>query len=66
MTNIPNCYKCKFRRNVPGDAHSQCINKYAKVKGHETGIRGGWFFHPFNFDPRWLINCDGFEEQDKN
>jgi len=22
--NKPNCYKCKYRRDVPGDAHSSC------------------------------------------
>jgi hypothetical protein len=22
----PNCYACKFRRNVPGDAHSSCAH----------------------------------------
>jgi hypothetical protein len=21
----------------------------------------GWFFWPYNFDPRWLKSCDGFE-----
>jgi len=32
------------------------------VKGSEHGIRKGWFNHPFNFDPTWLEECDGFEE----
>ena len=22
----PNCYECKHRRSVPGDAHSECVN----------------------------------------
>lgn len=25
------CYGCKFRRDLPGDCHSQCINRAAKV-----------------------------------
>ena len=32
-----------------------------KVKGDPHGIRSGWFNHPFNFDPVWLEECDGFE-----
>ena len=23
--NNPDCYKCKYRSNVPGDRHSQCL-----------------------------------------
>lgn len=30
------------------------------VKGNDIGIRGGWFAHPYNFDPLWLMECDGF------
>jgi len=30
------------------------------IKGAATGIKGGWFNWPFNFDPVWLENCDGF------
>lgn len=31
-----------------------------KVKGNPTGIRRGWFNWPFNFDPVWLEECEGF------
>jgi hypothetical protein len=58
------CYKCKHRRNVPGDAHSTCANKNARVKGVEHGVKSGWFMWPFNFDPVWLISCDGFEAKE--
>ncbi len=61
MGNKPNCHKCKHRGTIPGDAHSRCNNAEAKVKGHLVGIRGGWFHHPYNFDPTWLLECDGFE-----
>ncbi len=30
------------------------------VKGKEHGIKSGWFNHPWNFDPVWLEECDGF------
>lgn len=31
------------------------------VRGNPAGIRGGWFNFPFNFDPVWLENCDGYQ-----
>ncbi len=31
------------------------------ITGHEQGIRRGWFMWPANFDPTWLISCNGFE-----
>lgn len=57
----PNCYNCIHRRSIPGDAHSQCTNVNAKVEGNAHGIRNGWFFWPFNFDPTWLISCTGYK-----
>jgi hypothetical protein len=56
----PNCYKCKARGTIPGDAHSTCANRSANVKGHRVGIEGGWFHWPFNFDPTWVVECDSF------
>lgn len=26
MNGAPNCYNCRFRRSIPGDAHSHCVN----------------------------------------
>ena len=60
----PGCYDCKFRRDLPGDAHSRCTNPKAEVIGEPGGIRGGWFYHPFNFDPIWLKECTGFEAKE--
>lgn len=90
----PNCYECKYRGTVPGDAHSCCkhpsiqtvkddpmgellatlagvgrvapINAKSKtlnIKGAPRGIQRGWFNWPWNFDPIWLENCDGFEKK---
>ena len=36
-----------------------CANKL-NIKANEAGIRGGWFNWPWDFDPTWLISCDGF------
>ena len=62
----PNCYECAHRREVPGSAHSRCNNHGAKVTGHPVGIKGGWFFWPVNFDPTWLVTCDGFSTSEED
>lgn len=31
------------------------------IVGDPHGISHGWFNWPFNFDPVWLLNCDGYE-----
>ena len=35
------------------------------VTGHPTGKRRGWFNWPWNYDPHWLLTCDGFEPKEK-
>jgi hypothetical protein len=30
------------------------------VKGDPGGVAHGWFNWPFDFDPTWLEECDGF------
>lgn len=86
------CYTCKHRGEVPGDAHISCnhpLNKQVvdnptaqlfamfagvgrapdlmlapkalNIKANPTGVRKGWFNYPWNFDPTWLLNCDGWE-----
>lgn len=59
----PDCYKCKYRKEIPGDAHSRCSNPNAEVEGNPHGIGSGWFHWPINFDPVWLEECDGFEKK---
>jgi len=61
----PDCYQCKYREEIPGDAHSRCGNKNTHVKGDKHGIKNGWFSWPFNFDPIWLKECDGFIKKQK-
>ena len=34
-----------------------------KVVGSHQGIKNGWFNHPFNFDPTWLVSCNDFSEK---
>ena len=37
-------------------------NPGLNVEFAHQGIEGGWASWPFNFDPRWLENCNGYEE----
>lgn len=86
-----NCYTCKYRGSLPGDAHSCCrhpklegvtndpiggliksmcddltrikiniVIVELKIKANPHGLRKGWFQYPFNFDPVWLENCNGY------
>jgi hypothetical protein len=66
MADKPNCYECIHRCDVPGDAHSQCNNKNAQVTASKHGVRRGWFMWPINFDPVWLVTCDGFSTNPKD
>lgn len=62
--NPPNCYKCVYRENIPGDAHSQCVpTPTTKVTANPHGVRNGWFFWPYNYDPVWLISCNSFKNK---
>ena len=36
-----------------------------RIKADRVGIQNGWFFWPINFDPVWLIHCNGYEENKK-
>lgn len=45
-----------------GGAGPTELPKELNIKASQTGINGGWFMFPLNFDPTWLMNCDGFEE----
>lgn len=65
-TMINACYKCTFRGTIPGNCHSRCTHPTPfniNVTGNKYGMEQGWFFYPFNFDPTWLITCDGFEDK---
>lgn len=34
-----------------------------RIQANYHGIKHGWFNFPWNFDPLWLENCDGWEER---
>lgn len=33
------------------------------IEADPHGIKKGWFNWPWNFDPVWLKNCNGFEQK---
>lgn len=37
-------------------------NKKITVEGSLHGIKNGWFNHPWDFDPLWLMKCTGFKD----
>ena len=58
------CYSCKHRRSIQGDAHSACAKPDPEMKGDAHGIRNGWFMYPLNFDPVWKEkDCVNFEDK---
>jgi hypothetical protein len=36
--------------------------KTLNISGDIHGIKHGWFNWPWNFDPVWLLSCNGFED----
>ncbi len=33
------------------------------IQANIHGVKKGWFMWPMNFDPTWLENCDGYEDE---
>ena len=33
------------------------------IRANKHGVDCGWFAWPYNFDPVWLENCDGYEKK---
>ncbi len=34
--------------------------KGLNIRASSHGVANGWFNFPYNFDPLWLKNCDGY------
>jgi len=57
------CYSCKNRREVSGNAHIRCANPDPNMTGHQLGISKGWFIYPSLFDPTWKTKmCNNYEK----
>ena len=35
------------------------------IAGNVHGVRKGWFWWPINFDPVWLLSCEGMTRKNK-
>ena len=56
------CYSCKHKRSVPGNAHIKCVKPNTDMRGNQHGIKNGWFIYPFLFDPAWKeVMCKNYE-----
>lgn len=40
--------------------------KELKIEADQGAINSGWFNYPWDFDPIWLKNCEGYKEVDKD
>ena len=38
--------------------------KELDIRADSRGINNNWFNWPWNFDPVWLIHCEGFKEKE--
>jgi hypothetical protein len=61
------CYHCQHRRRIPGEEHIKCAKPDPDMTGNDYGIRSGWFFYPYNFDPIWRTKeCVNYTEEDNH
>jgi hypothetical protein len=59
------CYNCKHKRNVAGNAHIECVKPDKNMRGNARGVARGWFYYPSLLDPVWAITeCSNFERKD--
>ena len=60
------CYTCAYKKDIPGDAHIECMRDFTGIKQptlNPHGVRRGWSNFPLNFDPVWVGKCDGFSKE---
>ena len=44
------------------DSGNRELAKELHITANAHGVRNGWFMWPVNFDPVWLLTCDGFKK----
>ena len=70
MGDKPNCYECRYRGTIPGDAHSCCRHPevmdgvLSKLDVRFGTILGG-FTWPVNYNPAFLTACRGFKAKEE-
>jgi hypothetical protein len=65
------CYGCIHHRTVPGNAHIQCVAKWTPEEigmamrlASPHGVKHGWFYFPFLYDPIWARDWKEGQERD--
>ena len=67
INRMTECYSCIHKREVPGNEHILCVNPDLEMIGNKHGIKRGWFFYPFLFDPTWKEkDCSNFHDRNQN
>jgi hypothetical protein len=65
----PNCHTCRHHRSLlPESMHSRCVHpwpEHLRVEGDAYGRACGWFNWPQDFDPTWLLECNGWEAMEE-
>lgn len=58
------CFKCKHKREIPGDAHIQCVYPWRTSNINPPAAKQTqWYImFPYNFDPVWQTeSCKGYD-----
>ena len=62
------CDGCIHLRNLHKDkgVYRGCNNIHAHITSDTLEIPKTWFFWPMDFNPKWIISCDGFSNNLKD
>lgn len=60
------CHNCNNSEIAIGSGHHIfCKNPDREMTANPHGIRNGWCFYPFNFDPIWLTKqCSNYSDKE--
>lgn len=59
------CYSCTHKKEVPGNCHIKCNKPDKNMVGDSHGIKNGWFYYPFLFDPVWKKKlCENYQNHE--
>ena len=65
INEMNECWNCIHKCTVPGNCHIKCDKPDLSMTGNAHGIKNGWFFYPFNFDPTWATKeCSNFKNKE--
>jgi hypothetical protein len=72
---MTDCYNCEYRQQLNHSHHSGCllgtvalfkgINPNDVVKMNPHGVKNGWCYYPFDFDPIWIESCNCFKAKEE-